>query len=335
MAAQTHSKKMLTYSALLLAICLVAVASNAQPELQKDSTWSTRRFANDDLPCLPTEQFRAFTLHNRATPDNAYMMMAASYLAYSFWPGKRQRILATWGFSDLEIFDDAQSSTNGYSAEHTDFFLIAFRGTQEPGDILTDISVTLEPFLSSEKHSLLVHRGFKTGANAVWRHVQTAALRAQQKGKPLILAGHSLGGAVALLSAILLEKSNLKVHTVWTFGAPKVGDNSFFNYAKNNLAERWQRINQDSDPIPALPFTANDEITIQKWADKLGGVLPFLKTFAENSKYDNAPVVSDRSSKDSAATTISQRGIKEIARGFLKHLPRAYVCDLSKNQLRF
>ena len=333
MAARTHTKTLI-YSALLIAVCFAADASNTRPEFQKDSIWSTRRFTNDDLPCLPTQQSRTFTLHNRATQDNAYMMMAASYLAYSFWPGKRQRILSAWGFSDFEIFDDAQSSTNGYWAEHTDFLLIAFRGTQEPGDILTDISVTLEPFLSVEKNSLLVHRGFKTGANAVWRHVQTAALRAQQKGKPLILAGHSLGGAVALLSAILLEKSNLKVHTVWTFGAPKVGNNSFFNYAKNNLAERWQRINQDSDPIPALPFTANDEISLQKWADKLGGVLPVLRTFAENSKYDNAPVVSDRSSNDFASTTISQRGIKEIARGFLKHLPRAYVCDLSKNKLQ-
>jgi hypothetical protein len=322
-------------------VVAIAIAIASQPSrsgaIQLNSTvsdaWSTTHFGDSDLPCLPIQKQKTFNVSLKNTSDNAYMMMAASYLAYSFWPGKRKRILTSWGFSNINLFDHSPSSTNGYWAEHNSFVLLAIRGTQEPTDLLTDISVNLEQLEESAK-DVLVHSGFKRGADAVWNHVEAAARVAQRRGKPLFVTGHSLGGAVALLSAVKLEKHNLPLQALWTFGAPKVGNNSFFQSAQSLLNEKWQRINQETDPIPALPFTDEDEYRLREWSTSWGRFVPVLEKFAENSKYDTAPIVFREDLPDLTKTPITRRRLTDIGLGFLKHLPRSYVCDLSKEKLK-
>ncbi|MBM3382903.1 MAG: lipase family protein [Betaproteobacteria bacterium] len=306
-----------------------AFQANAAPM----SAWTTQRFSKSDLPCLPLSKEKVFRIGQHSSPDNAYMMMAASYLAYSFWPGKRMRILSSWGFSNIQLFDDSASSTNGYWAEHTDFILIAFRGTQEPTDLLIDIAVKLER-LEEGRENILVHSGFKRGAESVWKHVEGAARYAQERKKPLFVTGHSLGGAVALLNALRLEKSNFPVQALWTFGAPKVGNNLFFQSARALFEAKWHRINQETDPIPALPFTFEDENRLRHWSNRWGQFIPVLERFAENSQYDTAPLVYRETTSELTQRPITRRRFSEIGLGFLKHLPRSYVCDLAQEKLK-
>jgi hypothetical protein len=321
---------------LIIAATIALNSSHSTAVLSSAPTidaWTTQRFGKSDLPCLPLQKDKAFTIEQRTSTDNAYMMMAASYLAYSFWPGKRKRILTSWGFSNIQLFDDSQSSTNGYWAEHKNFVLLAFRGTQEPTDLITDISVNLERFEHTATDTL-VHTGFKRGADAVWPHVESAGNYARKVEKPLLVTGHSLGGAIALLSAVRLEKNDMPVHTLWTFGAPKVGNNSFFDSTRSVLQDRWQRINHHSDPIPALPFTLEDEDRLRRWAIRWGKFMPIMQRFAENSNYDTAPIVFKDNLPDLTRTPITRRKFSEIGLGFLKHLPRSYVCDLSKDKIQ-
>ena len=308
-------------------------ALSSTDEIHKPSQpWTTQLFGENDIPCLPVSQQKSFSIDNLSSLDNTYLMMAASYVAYSFWPGKRQRILSSWGFNNIHIFDALKSSPNGFWAEHKDFVLIAFRGTQEPMDLFTDIDVTLEPAFEESGKNILVHSGFRSAAKSVWSHVQSASIYAKNRQKPLLITGHSLGGAIALLSAIELDINKQQSGALWTFGAPNVGNNIFFQFANETLRHRWNRINEESDPIPALPFTEEDRVVVRQWSEKFGYFLPLLTTFANNSNYASAANTSPPSIH-LKQNSISKRSLKEIARGFLNHLPRSYVCRLSKTTL--
>lgn len=295
--------------------------------------WSSASFGENDLPCLPLKRERSFRVNAGLNPDNAYMMMAASYIAYSFWPGKRERILSSWGFREINIFDSERHSTNGYWASHDDFVVLALRGTQEPTDLFTDLSVQLEPFALPGVKGAQVHSGFLSSAQSVHEKFLEAQRSAKARKVPLFITGHSLGGAVALLGALKLITHDGVVDAVWTFGLPKVGNNSFYDAAKKMLGSRWHHINQTVDPIPMLPFSQLDAQKLQQLAANYGDYLPLLNRFATNASYwEHTGKKSDDPSQQSVS--VLNKKLTNIARGFWKHIPRSYVCDLADGSLK-
>ena len=295
--------------------------------------WSSTSFGKNDLPCLPMNTERTFQVSAGLSPDNAYMMMAASYLAYSFWPGKRERILSSWGFNEINIFNSERHSTNGYWASHNDFVLIAVRGTQEPTDLLTDLNVQLQTFPMPSFSDAQVHSGFLSSAQSIQDNLIDALRYAKTRKIPLFMTGHSLGGAVALLGALKLLSTGGEVDAVWTFGLPKVGNNSFYSAARKTLSSRWHHINQTVDPIPMLPFSQSDAQKLEDLSNQYGNYLPLLNRFAMNASYWEH---TGKKSDDPAQKPLSVLNEKttKLARGFLKHIPRSYVCDLADESLK-
>ncbi len=93
----------------------------------------------------------------------------------------------------------------------------------------------------------LVHEGFAEAwrkAHETWAPVLAAG---KESGRPLLVTGHSLGGALATLTAAHLPHSLL-----YSFGAPRVG-NRAFAYALDRHAERLHRYVNYRDPVPLLP----------------------------------------------------------------------------------
>lgn len=67
--------------------------------------------------------------------------------------------------------------------------------------------------------------------------------------KPIVMCGHSLGGAVASIAADQLRRNGVSVAAVWTFGSPKPGDANFAaDYTIPNF-----RVFGPNDVVPALP----------------------------------------------------------------------------------
>lgn len=76
------------------------------------------------------------------------------------------------------------------------------------------------------------------------------------KDAKIVVTGHSLGGALATLSALELTVTlniafdRLILHN---FGAPRVGNAKFANYLKTKIITSY-RVVRDKDYAPHLPF---------------------------------------------------------------------------------
>lgn len=69
-----------------------------------------------------------------------------------------------------------------------------------------------------------------------------------------MLAGHSLGGAIAALTAVDITRLGYKVDHFYTYGAPRVGNNEFYAWFKSyvNPTDHW-RVTHFQDIVVHTP----------------------------------------------------------------------------------
>ena len=79
---------------------------------------------------------------------------------------------------------------------------------------------------------------------------------AHSKGRPLLVTGHSKGGALAVLAALKLANlgaAELTPASVVSFGAPRAGNPLFAAAYESALGERTWRFENRDDLVPHLP----------------------------------------------------------------------------------
>lgn len=96
-----------------------------------------------------------------------------------------------------------------------------------------------------------VHRGFYEYAMALWNILK---LNSQLfENKKLYICGHSLGGAGALiLSTLVNDKINFKALSLYTYGMPRAGTQSFVSRYQGIL--HYRHVN-NHDLVPQVPTT--------------------------------------------------------------------------------
>lgn len=92
--------------------------------------------------------------------------------------------------------------------------VIAVRGTAN--DTNWDLDLDTRG-VKDKRADILMHRGFKTVAEVIYRDVKPHLKR----GYTTYLTGHSLGGAVAAILGIYLYDDKFKIGGIYTFGQPK------------------------------------------------------------------------------------------------------------------
>jgi hypothetical protein len=154
----------------------------------------------------------------------------------------------------LHYFDDAdkidRTDTQAYITHHDELVLIAVRGTAGKPDVYRDLDAAQVPF---EEGDGMVHRGFYDSAKAV-RGFVAKYLDKFHSGQKIVVTGHSLGGAVAMILSQMLRKRKGFSYDVllYTYGAPRSGDTPFVDSAKGLFHHRTVNHN---DPVPSLPAT--------------------------------------------------------------------------------
>ncbi|MEO1393175.1 MAG: lipase family protein [Cyanobacteria bacterium J06634_5] len=168
---------------------------------------------------------------------------------------------------NFRYFNNRGRDTQAYMFRTDEFVVLAFRGSQEPQDWLTNFTTQLRNFtirkdgvtgISSYKGR--VHTGFflawaiieKSVLSQIhrWRHEMA------EDGKrfpPLYITGHSLGGALATMAAAALIDNGISVAGVYTFGQPRVGDRTFVKQLNLNTGGKVFRFVNNNDIVPHVP----------------------------------------------------------------------------------
>ena len=168
----------------------------------------------------------------------------ASDIAYQSFT-VMQATTRAWGLPQFHPLDHA--GTQGFVAIAPDVVLIAFRGTQEPGDIIDDIdlSQTARPYGQ-------VHSGFLGAYNVIESDLDNILRALPAPGMKIWLTGHSLGGAVATIAAAE-QAGRVAFAGIQTFGQPRVGDEAVADFFDQNFRGLFTRFVNNNDIVPRIP----------------------------------------------------------------------------------
>ena len=150
-----------------------------------------------------------------------------------------------------------------------EYLSIVFRGTESKTDILTDLNIFQVPLeLPMEYYEYeklpLVHQGFYQQFTSLKAQVKNHIEKYYQEKnhnirsnyavhKKIIFTGHSLGGALATISALYFSYlyPDLMIYCI-TLGSPRVGDTQFVKLFNQRIPHSYRYVN-DNDPVPCLP----------------------------------------------------------------------------------
>ena len=195
------------------------------------------------------------------SPQNNYFLAQVCALSYETEEGIEAQV-EEWEkntsglFLSVEVVD--VSSDRFLILSNDAYLILAFRGSENIGNLLTDIDIILSPYENIE--SLLVHEGFYTSVLQMRQLLGEALRKYHKPGQTVHITGHSLGGAQAVLSAYLIPELE-NFDNLTTFGCPKIGDSNLtalFNESLNSSPvsneSRIYRFVNKYDPVPYVPI---------------------------------------------------------------------------------
>jgi len=158
--------------------------------------------------------------------------------------------------SHVELCSDLQSTvcSNLCSNLKNVFTLvIAFRGSQQPKDWLTDFNAWHQTMpYDNVDSNIKVHTGFINAYKSVRDQVHAIIEDVESKVNRVIICGHSLGGALAQLCAVDIQFNFDKKIECYASGSPAVGNKEFatsYNIRVPNTVRTYMR----KDIVPMMP----------------------------------------------------------------------------------
>lgn len=184
-----------------------------------------------------------FLNHHSFHWRTALSLALASRLAYESKGVVESAATNIWKFSSCEFVES--DDTQAFIAAHPSVILVSFRGTENLGDWLSNLNSigTTRPYGE-------IHRGF-LGAFQVVR-ARMEELLAKSPKLPVMLTGHSLGGALALIAAAEW-RDKFHISRIHTFGQPAVGKKEFRTFIDHVYAGKYHRFVNDDDIVPMVP----------------------------------------------------------------------------------
>jgi hypothetical protein len=127
------------------------------------------------------------------------------------------------------------------------FAVLAFRGTQGDKE-LRDVDGNFGRVPLPGGPGITVHGGFLQAFTSCREEIEAAVDDTVPATLGLYITGHSLGGALAQLASVALDRANL--WGCYTFGSPRVGTSGFASLVKcpnYRIVNNW-------DLVPGLPL---------------------------------------------------------------------------------
>ncbi|KAI8387506.1 lipase precursor [Blakeslea trispora] len=179
----------------------------------------------------------------------------------------------------VKTFRTPMTDTNGFvmtSAADKTIYLV-FRGSISAQNWMTDFQAMPVPYSAASGAS--VHSGFQS---AIKDSVGTyfPIVKAQLDANPdykILVTGHSLGGALALLGGMDLTQRDSRINSsnlsIFTYGGPRVGNKAFAEYVVKSKVPVFRSVNK-MDPIPQTPPTLSGYVHpgVESWKKLTGSV---------------------------------------------------------------
>lgn len=104
----------------------------------------------------------------------------------------------------------------------------------------------------------MVHQGFDKSLELLWGDVLPAVEAQHSSSKlPVVITGHSKGGAMASLAALRLQhEAAITTAAVYTFGSARAGNTQFTKDYDGKIISDW-RFENSNDIVPHLPPAAH------------------------------------------------------------------------------
>lgn len=149
----------------------------------------------------------------------------------------------------ISVFGVDKNSAQAALIEHQNYLCMAFRGTNELADWLDNLNAFSAKHLFGE-----FHRGFWNSVEDVWDPLlgRYEDLLKQRK-RPLFITGHSLGGAMATVSAARLVHDDRPFTSVYTFGQPRVMTRDTARVFNMECKSRFFRFHNNNDIVTRVP----------------------------------------------------------------------------------
>ena len=149
----------------------------------------------------------------------------------------------------ISVFGANKNSAQAALIEHKDYLCMAFRGTDELADWLDNINAFTVQELFGE-----FHRGFWHSLDDVWEPINTQYEKLKkEKPRPLLITGHSLGGAMATIAASKLTHLDLPFTNVYTFGQPRALSRDTARIFNVENKGKYFRFHNNNDLVTRVP----------------------------------------------------------------------------------
>jgi hypothetical protein len=155
-----------------------------------------------------------------------------------------ERQAQAWRFADCRCVD--ARSTQGFQASTVSLVLVSFCGTGSTADGLSNLRRQPQAVARLGR----VHAGFWGQFSAL--REQLEELLQAHLNLPILVTGHSLGGAIALLAAATWAVER-PLRVVYTFGQPAVAQPAAATTIGPLLAGRHHRLVNDADIVARVP----------------------------------------------------------------------------------
>lgn len=181
---------------------------------------------------------------------NAYWLSWLSIQAYRRTDAANQ--LQKMGLTKVDFVDDRNTSFQAFVGSNEKYVIVSFAGTSDLVDYLTDVTFASKPEIFPGIPGR-VHTGFVNVLEKSWPQLLALVRSHSTSGQPIILTGHSLGGAQAVLSAARLAVLGFPVDSLYVYAVPRVGDDVYARFVSRMFPNRIYRFVNNEDIVPRLP----------------------------------------------------------------------------------
>lgn len=201
---------------------------------------------NDEFFNKASPKFSGASLAAANFSWNAALTTAlCSTLAYRASTEISRIATQTWSLRSCDPL--SLGGTNCFVASTSDTIIVSFRGTQQIADWLINLNaVSVGASYGS------VHRGFYFAFQSVKLAIEAVIERLGLGSRKIVLTGHSLGGALAMIAAGEWT-GRLPVSAVYTYGQPCVGFTAFRSFIGVNYPNTIYRFVNEDDVVPRVP----------------------------------------------------------------------------------